>query len=194
MIFHRVFITSEGTVDYSYFNISSVRYLHTLVTIPPMIPNGNILSETNVQSKIIFLLFFISKKKVSTLKLFKLILHKISLDMIIQNDYQMIWFNPLILVLKYKIFQLLFICVKFQHIFLFWIIFLFAILTLLFMRFKNWSYIHICSDQRPIASALGPRRTITWKMSFSRISRSPCDGKITWEKLFSFKNSLLMNF
>lgn len=63
MIFHRVFITSEGTVDYSYFNISSVRYLHTLVTIPPMIPNGNILSETNVQSKIIFLLFFISKKK-----------------------------------------------------------------------------------------------------------------------------------
>lgn len=194
MIFHRVFITSEGTVDYSYFNISSVRYLHTLVTIPPMIPNGNILSETNVQSKIIFLLFFISKKKVSTLKLFKLILHKISLDMIIQNDYQMIWFNPLILVLKYKIFQLLFICVKFQHIFLFWIIFLFAILTLLFMRFKSWSYIHICSDQRPITSALGPRRTITWKMSFSRISRSPCDGKITWEKLFSFKNSLLMNF
>lgn len=138
--------------------------------------------------------FSFQKKKVSTLKLFKLILHKISLDMIIQNDYQMIWFNPLILVLKYKIFQLLFICVKFQHIFLFWIIFLFAILTLLFMRFKNWSYIHICSDQRPIASALGPRRTITWKISFSRISRSPCDGKITWEKLFSFKNSLLMNF
>lgn len=188
MIFHRVFITSEGTVDYSYFNISSVRYLHTLVTIPPMIPNGNILSETNVQSKIIFLLFFISKKKVSTLKLFKLILHKISLDMIIQNDYQMIWFNPLILVLKYKIFQLLFICVKFQHIFLFWIIFLFAILTLLFMRFKSWSYIHICSDQRPITSALGPRRTITWKMSFSEISRFSCDGKITWEKLFSFMN------
>lgn len=105
-----------------------------------------------------------------------------------------VWLNPLILVLKYKIFQLLFICMKFQHTFLFLIIFLFAILTLLFMRFKSLSYIHICSDQRPIVSALGPRRTITWKMSFSRISRSPCDGKITWEKLFSFKNSLLMNF
>lgn len=190
MIFHWVFITSEGTVDYSYFNISSVRYLHTLVTIPPMIPNGNILSETNVQSKIIFLLFFISKKKSVNFK-------NVQID-ITQNifwyDYSkwlsnnFVWLNPLILVLKYKIFQLLFICMKFQHTFLFLIIFLFAILTLLFMRFKSLSYIHICSDQRPITSALGPRRTITWKMSFSRISRSPCDGKITWEKLFSFLN------
>lgn len=58
-----LFIRSEGTADYSYFNISSVRYLHTLVTIPPMIPNGNIGSETNAQSKIIFLLFFIPEKK-----------------------------------------------------------------------------------------------------------------------------------
>lgn len=80
-----IYYISEGTADYSYFNISSVRYLHTLVTIPPMIPNGNILSETNAQSKIIFLLFFISekKKKVSTLKPFKLILHKISLNAIV---------------------------------------------------------------------------------------------------------------
>lgn len=80
-----IYYISEGTADYSYFNISSVRYLHTLVTISPMIPNGNILSETNAQSKIIFLLFFISekKKKVSTLKPFKLILHKISLNAIV---------------------------------------------------------------------------------------------------------------
>lgn len=190
MIFHRVFITSEGTVDYSYFNISSVRYLHTLVTIPPMIPNGNILSETNVQSKIIFLLFFISKKKSVNFKTVQIdITQNISwydYSKWLSNNF--VWLNPLILVLKYKIFQLLFICVKFQHIFLFWIIFLFAILTLLFMRFKSLSYIHICSDQRPIVSALGPRRTITWKMSFSEISRFSCDGKITWEKLFSFLN------
>lgn len=137
-----------------------------------------------------FPVVFHFKKKVSTLKLFKLILHKIFFNMIFKMIWWYYWFDlTLYLYSNIKYFN----CYSsvWNDILLYFELFFCLLFKIAIYKTQELIVaIHMFSDQKPIASVLSPRRTFTWR----KYPLQGAPGLLVMEKLRERNYSLFWTF